>query len=109
MIVFFFVPLCFILQGNLFCLSLCYFVLIFFCHFSIAITSHGEERANLGAFGTFVRFALVRFCPSPLPFGIWEGLRFVIVSSFPGLFCYPFFFSFFFFFAVNTISQFTPL
>ena len=74
------------------CLSLCYFVLVFFSwHFSFEITSHREKRANLGDFRTFVRFALVRFCLSPHPLGIWEGLRFVIVS-FPGLFCYPFFF-----------------
>ena len=42
------------------CLTLCYFVLVFFCPFSIAITSLGEERAN-SAFRTFVRFALVWF------------------------------------------------
>ena len=29
------------------CLSLCHFVLVFFSPFSIAITSLGEERANL--------------------------------------------------------------
>ena len=31
------------------CLTLCYFVLVFFSPFSIAITSRGEERANLSA------------------------------------------------------------
>ena len=31
----------------------------FFSPFSIAITSLGEERANLSAFRTFVRFVLV--------------------------------------------------
>ena len=35
-------------------------------------------------------------------FGVWEGLRFVIVAL-PGLFAYLFFFFFFFFFA--TISS----
>ena len=35
------------------CLALCYFVLVFFNPFSIAITSIGEERASLGAFCTF--------------------------------------------------------
>ena len=35
-------------------LTLCYFVLVFFNPFSIAITSLGEERANLSAFRTFV-------------------------------------------------------
>ena len=41
------------------CLSLCHFVLVFFSPFRIAITSLGEERANLSAFRTFVRFVLV--------------------------------------------------
>ena len=50
------------LRGDLFCLALCYFVLVFFGPFSIAITSLGIENANLSAFRTFVRFALVWFC-----------------------------------------------
>ena len=50
------------------CLSVCHFV--FFSPFSIAITSLGEERANLSAFRTFVRFALVWFCLFPLPLGV---------------------------------------
>ena len=41
------------------CLSVCHFVLVFFSPFSIAITSLGEEKANLCAFRTFVRFVLV--------------------------------------------------
>ena len=72
------------------CLALCYFVFVFFSPFSIAITSLGEERANLSAFRTFVRFALVLFYLFPLPLGAWEGLRFVIVAL-PGLYSYPFF------------------
>ena len=40
-------------------LSVCHFVLVFFSPFSIAITSLGEERANLSALRTFVRFVLV--------------------------------------------------
>ena len=36
-----------------------HFFLVFFSPFSIAITSLGEERANLSAFRTFVRFVLV--------------------------------------------------
>ena len=35
-------------------LTMCHFVLVFFSPFSIAITSLGEERANLSAFRTFV-------------------------------------------------------
>ena len=62
------------------CLTLCYFVHVFFSPFSIVITSLGEERANLSAFRTFVRFALVWFCQFPLPLGVWEGLRFVTVA-----------------------------
>ena len=62
---------------------------MFFSPFSIAITSLGEERANLSAFRTFVRFVLVWICLFPLPLGVWEGLRFVIVAL-PGLFSYLF-------------------
>ena len=65
---------------------MCHFVLVF-SPFSIAITSFGEERANLSAFRTFVRFVLVWICRFPLPLGVWEGLRFVIVAL-PGLFSY---------------------
>ena len=71
------------------CLTLCHFVLVFFSPFSIAITSLGEERANLSAFRTFVRFVLVWICRFPLPLDVWEGLRFVIVAH-PGLFSYLF-------------------
>ena len=66
------------------CLTLCYFVLVFFSPFST-----GEERANRSAFCTFVRFALVWFSLFHLPLGVWEGLRFVIVAL-PGLFSYFF-------------------
>ena len=65
------------------------FCLVFFSPFSIAITSLGEERANLSAFRTFVRFVLVWICRFPLPLGVWEGLRFVIEAH-PGLFSYLF-------------------
>ena len=69
---------------------MCHFVLVFFSPFSIAITSLGEERANLSAFRTFVRFVPVWICRFPLPLGVLEGLRFVIVVL-PGLFSYLFF------------------
>ena len=71
------------------CLSMCHFVLVFFRSFSIGITSLGEERTNLRAFRTFVRFVLVWICRFPLPLGVWEGLRYVIVAL-PGLFSYLF-------------------
>ena len=72
------------------CLTLCHFVLVFFSPFSIAITSLGEERANLSAFRTFDRFVLVWICRFPLPLAVWEGLLFVIVAL-PGLFSYLFY------------------
>ena len=79
--------LCHILRGDLFYVLPC--VLVFFCPFGIAITSLWEESANLSAFRTFVRFVLLWICRFPLPLGIWEGLRFVIVAL-PGFFSYPF-------------------
>ena len=83
---------------------------VFFSPFSIAITSLGEERANLSVFRTFVRFMLVWFYRFSLPLGVWDGLRFVIVAL-PGAFPYPFlcqrrfFFSFFFFFCRNMTKR----
>ena len=68
-------------------LALFYFVLVFFSPLSIAITSLGEDRANLSVFRTFVRFVLVWFCLFPLPLCVWEGLWLVSVAR-PGLFSY---------------------
>ena len=62
-----------------------YLVLVFFSPCSIAITSLGEERANLSAFRTFDRLVLGWICRPPLPLDVWEGLQFVIVAL-PGLF-----------------------
>ena len=75
-----FVALWFILQGDL-CLTLFYLVLAFISPFNILITLIGEERANLSAFRTFVRFSLVWFCLFSLLFGVWEGLWFVTVPA----------------------------
>ena len=94
MLVLLFVALWFILRGDLLCVfPFVIFFLVFFSPFSIAITSLGEERANLSAFRTFVRFVLVWICRFPLPLGVLEGLRFVIVAL-PGLFSFFFFFFF---------------
>ena len=55
-----FVALWFILPGDLLYALPCVILFLwFFSPFSIAITSLGEERANLSAFHTFVRFVLV--------------------------------------------------
>ena len=59
-------------------LAFCHFVPVFFSPFSIAITSFGEEKANLSAFRTFVRFVLVCFCLLLLFFLLvsWKGCGF---------------------------------
>ena len=44
---------------------------------------------NIKVVRSFVRFVLVWSCRFPLPLGVWEGLRFVIVAL-PGLFSYLF-------------------
>ena len=81
--------ICSYLTFSLLQLTLCCFVLVFSVLLCFAITSLGEERANLSAFRTFVQFALVWFYLFPLPLSVWEGLRFVIVAL-PGLFFLPF-------------------
>ena len=53
------------------CLTLCHSVLVSFSPFSIAVTSLGEERANLSAFRTFVRLCLFGFV----------GFLFLLVSE----------------------------
>ena len=55
-----FVALWFILRGDLLFVFPCVnLFLCFFSPFSFAITSLGEERTNLSAFRTLVRFVLV--------------------------------------------------
>ena len=94
MLVLLFVALWFILRGDLLYVFPCVILFLCFSPFSIAITPLGQERANLSAFRTFVRFVLVWICRFPLPLGVCEGLRFVIVAL-SGLFSYLFFFFFF--------------
>ena len=85
--------------GVLGCLMVSWGVL--WCLGAFSLTpSPGEERANLCAFRTFVRFLLVWFCRFLLPLGVWEGLRFVIVT----LWTFHFFFFFFFFAANPTVT-----
>ena len=58
---------------GLFFEAICLSCLVLFCScvflvlLGFAITALGEERANLSAFCTFVRFALVWFCLFPFP------------------------------------------
>ena len=88
-----FVALWFILRGDLFYVFPC--VILFLCLTVLLVLRlprlGKRERANLSAFRTFVRFVLVYICRFPLPLGVWEGLRFVIVAL-PGLFSYLFFY-----------------
>ena len=46
-----------------------------------------EERANIFAFRTLVRFALVWFYLFPFPLGVWEGLQLVVVAL-PGFYIF---------------------
>ena len=48
------------------------------------------ERAGLCAFGMFVCFVRVGFCHFPLPYGVRDWLRLVIVAV-PGIFFSHFF------------------
>ena len=72
------------------CLSVCGLFLCFSVLFVLRLPRLGRGAAGLGAFRAFVRFVLVWVCRFPLPLGVWEGLRFVIVAL-PGLFSYLFY------------------
>ena len=71
------------------CLTLCYSVLVFFSPFSIAISSLGEERANLSALRTFVQFALVWLSVSSSSWFL--GRAAVCDCGTPWIFFLPFF------------------
>ena len=58
------------------CLTVCHFVLMFFSPFSIAITSLGEERANLSVFVRLFDLCLFGFV----------GFLFLLVSGKGGVF-----------------------
>ena len=86
----------FLLLCDLFYEAICFkSCLVLFCYCGFQSFEHcdyltwGRDRANLSAFRTFIRFALVWFCLFPLPLGVWEELRLVIVAL-PGLFSYLF-------------------
>ena len=69
-------------------LALCYFILVFFSPFSIAITSLGEERANRSAFRTF-DLRLFGFVCFLFLLVSGKGCGLLIVAL-PGLFTYLF-------------------
>ena len=55
------------------CLSVCHFVLVFFSPFSIAITSLGEERANLSVFARLFGLCLFGFVGFLIILGSGKG------------------------------------
>ena len=79
----------FILRVDLFYVLPC--VILFLC-FSVLLALRLPrlgKKVYLSAFCTFVRFSRVWFGLLPLPLGVWEGLRFVIMPL-PVLFSYLF-------------------
>ena len=50
-------------------------LVFFFCPFRIAISSLGEDRANLSFFVRLLNLRLFGFVCFTLPLGVWEGLR----------------------------------
>ena len=72
------------------CLTLCHFVLVFFSPFSIAITSLGEERANLSAFLVCSIYACLDLSLSSSSWCL--GRAAVCDCGTPGLFSYLFFY-----------------
>ena len=71
------------------CLSMCHFVLVFFSPFSIAITSLGEERANLRVFVRLFGLCLFEFVGFLYLLGL--GRAAVCDCSTPWTFLLPFF------------------
>ena len=58
----------FILRGDLLYVLPC--AILFLCFSVLAITSLGEERANLSAFRMLYRFVLLWICRFPLPLDV---------------------------------------
>ena len=86
-----FVALWFILRGDLFYVLPC--VILFLC-FSVLLVLQlphsGKRELILMLFVRLFDLCLFWICRFPLPLGVMEGLRFVIVAL-PGLFSYLFF------------------
>ena len=91
MLVLLLVALWFILPGDLLCVFPC--VILFLC-FSVLLVLRlprlGKRELILVLFVRLFGLCLFRFVGFLFLFGIWEGLRFVIVAL-PGLFSYLFF------------------
>ena len=68
------------------CLTVCHFILVFFSLLSIAITSLGEERANLSAFRLFdlclfgfVGFLFLLVSGKGCGLWLWHSLDFILI------------------------------
>ena len=86
-----FVALWFILRGDLF--YVLPFVILFLCFLVLlALRSPhlGKRELILVLFVRLFDLRLFGFCLLPLPLGVWEGMRFVIVAL-PEVFSYLFF------------------
>ena len=85
-------PFFFILRGDLFFVLPC---VIWFLCFSVLLALRlprlGKRELILALFVRLFDFCLFGFCLFPLPLGVWEGMRFVIVALL-GLFSYLFFY-----------------
>ena len=87
-LVLFFVVLWFILRGDLLYVFPC--VILFLCSSVLLVLRLPRLGKRELTLVLFVRlFDLCLFGRFPLPLGVWEGLRFVIVAL-PGLFSYLF-------------------
>ena len=85
------VALWFILRGDLFYVLPCVILLLCFSVLlALRLPRLGKRELILVLFVLLFDFCLFWFCWFPLPLGVWEGLRFVIVAL-PGLFSYLFF------------------
>ena len=73
------------LRGDLFYVLPCVILFLSLSVLSALRLSHLGKRELILVL--FVRFVLVWICRFPLPLGVWEGLRFVIVAL-PELFSY---------------------
>ena len=104
-----FVALWFILLGDLLYVFPC--VILFLC-FSVLLVLRlprlGKRELILVLFIRLFDLWFVWICRFPLPLGVWEGLRFMVVAL-SGLFSYLFFFFFCFVFPYYTLSDRKPL
>ena len=82
-----FVALRFILQGDLFYVLPCVILLLCFSVLlALRLPRLGKRKLSLVLFVRLFDLCLFGFSWFPLPLGVWEGLRFVILSFF--LFCF---------------------